>query len=101
MSPSSLLDRTTRLYEQGPATTGPCPSKSATSYFCRRCGRLGLLPIPVPTPVVTVPVLFDFMDEDTDTPVGAAANPRAHVRSVTADDYCDRRRLRNKDEIAL
>src|SRR5215831_15789632 len=101
MSPSSLLDRTTRLYEQGSATTGPCPSKSATSYFCRRCGRLGLLPIPVPTPVVTVPVLFDFMDEDTDTPVGAAANPRAHVRSVTGENRYSGGRLRNEDEVAL
>ena len=49
-----------------------------------------------------VPVLVDIMDVDTDTPVVAAANPRAHVRRVTADtDHCDRRRLRNEDEVAL
>ena len=98
---SSLLDRATRLYEQGPAITGPCLSKSATSYFRRGCGRLALSPVAV-VPVVMVPILVDIMDVDTDTPVVAAANPRAHVRGVTADtDHCDRRRLRNEDEVAL
>ena len=52
--------------------------------------------------LVIVLVLVDIMDVDTDTPVGAAANPLAHVRSVTArTDHCNRRRLRNEDEVAL
>ena len=97
---SSLLDRATRLYEQGPAITGPCFSKSATSYFRCGCGRLVLSPVPIP--VVMVLVLIDIMDVDTDTPVSAAANPRAHVSSVTAGpDHGDRRRLRNEDKVAL
>src|SRR4029077_2636840 len=87
--------------KMGRGITGPCLSKSATSYFRRGCGRLALSPVAV-VPVVMVPVLVDIMDVDTDTPVGAAANARAHVRSVTAGtDRCNRRRLRNEDEVAL
>ena len=49
-----------------------------------------------------VPILVDIVDVDTDAPVVAAANPRAHVRCVTADtDHRNRRRLRNEDEVAL
>src|SRR5262245_35168776 len=48
-----------------------------------------------------VPVLVDIMDVDTDTPVGATANPRSYVRSVTADNRYSGGRFRNEDEVAL
>jgi hypothetical protein len=38
---------------------------------------------PIPIPVVVVRVLADIMDVDTDTPVGAAANPRAPTAVVS------------------
>jgi hypothetical protein len=86
-----------------------CLSRITASDAKRRAGKRPALvlskrtlsAIPVPIPVVMVPVLVDIIDVDTDTPVIATADPRAYVRGVTAGtDHCNRRRLRDEDEVA-
>src|SRR5260370_33955241 len=58
--------------------------------------------VPVAIAIAVVSVLLDLMGVDGNATAVATANSRAHRRGVAARaDYCNRRDLRDEDEIVL